>query len=827
MPREIKNHEEKIDVFRRTEVVSELVEKLPNGEFKNELDIDVIVFGRNYAGKKVGPYARLLEFQLNEIIVLEDAWETNLFYILVEGSLDVTIIDETGIEKKVGEIKQGNTFGEMAVLAGTRRNATVKAPPDSTALVLELTRPALRLLRKLPKFGKVLDRSYRKYGLDLTLNDIKNFSPESFNQELLKQLGDSARFVVYEKNHVLFHERDPINRLVFVRNGWIQRVSGADFNPAVADFLLGTDKDVGLDFLGAGSCLGLEALENKKDWAYTATVLGRTEVLEVAVSRLRESPDLAKSVITSLGESSKADNTVKPEPPVDKRVIDSTNKVIETGLVDTTNLLVMDMDKCIRCGNCSLACQHVHGNSRLLRRGIHIERPVKPKSYSIQDVLVPSVCLHCQDPECLTGCPTGAIGRYPDGQIDINKATCIGCGDCATQCPYNAITMVPRDQSSDKQKDNFFRKAFAEIFSLKPAMIPKPVTQTEDLLAIKCNLCQGTPLNPANATRKTYSCEESCPTGALVRVNPREYFSEVKNTLGLIYKDQTHAIGRNIHQRDVGAILWHIFGIMIILAGGYFALWGTLKFSQDALLLPDSWLTMRWITGLLGLGGITWVMLYPLRKQIYRHRAGALRYWMLTHIYLGILAGFVLLIHGGTTSTGLLTTLLMISFDLVIASGIFGVFCYIVVPRIMTSIEGEPLLLEDLQQRREELRAKLAEISESDTNPELQNLVKTRVKPLFLSLGYLLRQYFKKEDLKTMLARAREKFKMEAESLGRSEGVRLIAAVEDAATLRRIDALCYLHRLLKLWVAPHVFFTSLMLILMVVHIVQVVYFNVR
>ncbi len=78
-----------------------------------------------------------------------------------------------------------------------------------------------------------------------------------------------------------------------------------------------------------------------------------------------------------------------------------------------------------------------------------------------------------------------------------------------------------------------------------------------------------------------------------------------------------------------------------------------------------------------------------------------------------------------------------------------------------------------------------------------------------------------------MLARAREKFKMEAESLGRSEGVRLIAAVEDAATLRRIDALCYLHRLLKLWVAPHVFFTSLMLILMVVHIVQVVYFNVR
>ena len=54
-----------------------------------------------------------------------------------------------------------------------------------------------------------------------------------------------------------------------------------------------------------------------------------------------------------------------------------------------------------------------------------------------------------------------------------------------------------------------------------------------------------------------------------------------------------------------------------------------------------------------------------------------------------------------------------------------------------------------------------------------------------------------------------------------------MAAVENAATLRRVDALCYLHQLLKLWVAPHVLFTSVMLVLMVIHIVQVVYFNVR
>src|ERR1044071_8267248 len=83
--------------------------------------------------------------------------------------------------------------------------------------------------------------------------------------------------------------------------------------------------------------------------------------------------------------------------------------------------------------------------SRLLRRGIHIERPVKLESASIQHVLVPSVCMHCKDPECLTGCPTGAIFRDAKGDVDIDPTTCIGCFDCATQCPYNAISMVPRN----------------------------------------------------------------------------------------------------------------------------------------------------------------------------------------------------------------------------------------------------------------------------------------------------------------------------------------------------------------------------------------------
>jgi Fe-S-cluster-containing dehydrogenase component/CRP-like cAMP-binding protein len=828
MPREIHKHGIMIDAFRNVDIVSELVEQLPNGEFKNELDMDIILFGRSYRGKQVGPYSRLLEYDPGEVIVQEDTWESSIFYILVSGKLEASVTDPEGKRIKVGDVPPGNSFGEMALLSGTPRTATVAVAAGSDpAQVLELTRPAIRLLRKLKRFGQRLDRAYREYGLSLTLNELREYSDGQIAPDVLKRLGDSARFAIYEKDHILFREGDPVNRVLYVRSGWVQRVSGVEGNTRAADILLETDMSVGLDFVGAGTCLGLEAVTSPdKKWNYTATVWGRAEVVEVAVTRLRDDAEMARSIIPFM-QASTGQQPSLPEHPVDTRVLAAATKEIETGVVDGVNLLVMDMAKCVRCGNCSLACHKVHGHSRLVRRGIHIERPKKPMARIEQSVLVPTVCMHCQDPECLTGCPTGAIARFPNGEIDIEPRTCIGCGDCATQCPYNAISMIARpDKAKDGDGGGVSRFA-SSFFSIGEAELPKPVEQTENLLAVKCNLCKGTGLNPPGAKTQAYSCEENCPTGALVRVNPREYFDEVRDTIGLIQRSATHAIGENIHKSDPKATAWHIGGFLAVIASAIGAVWAMLTYSQDAPLSPGSWVTVRWLTGLIGLAGITWVMLYPLRKQVYRRRAGALRYWMLSHIYLGVAAGAVLLVHGGTTSGGLLTTSLMISFDLVIVTGIFGAACYVVVPRYMTRIEREPLLVEDLEKRRDELRAELVRSVEDTENPELRNVIERKVRRRFLGLAYLLRQYFRKEDLASMLASARGDFKSIAHGLNRTDDARLMLAVENAATLRRVDALVYLHYLLKVWLAPHVLFTSIMLVLMVIHIIQVVYFNVR
>lgn len=832
MPREITHHGRILEAIGSSGIISELV-AAHEGHLRHELDVELVVYGRDYAGKKVGPYARLFIYQPGEIIIRQGRWRGNSFYVLVSGCLDVCEEEADGTTRKFGQIESQNSFGEMSLLSGQPTTATVMVSPEGEATVLEIQRPALRLLRRFKEFGDKLERDYNRHGLAHTLSEVQETCKNSFTPVMLEQFESAARFTVYAKDHLLFQEGDPIDKLIFIKNGWVRRVHDVASSatrhstvsgPLLADMVTELSQEVGLDFLGAGNWLGLDAVFRQGDsrWSYSTTVMARTEVLEIAISRLRSDPALVSMIAEHFPQFSDVDDQ-PPQPPSDKRSIVAVGKEIETGIADGTNLLVMDMDLCVRCGNCSLACHKVHGQSRLMRHGIHIARPVRPNSSSIQHVLLPSVCLHCQDPECLTGCPTGAIGRLAEGQIDIEPHTCIGCGDCATQCPYNAISMVPKTPAVVQPLG--LLGTLGSWLSLAPQPEPPEVTATKDLLAVKCNLCAGTQLNPKGAKTPAYSCQENCPTGALVRVNPREYFSEAKNAIGIVFKDRTHAIGRNIHKRDLPAQILHLCGLLAIIAIAGSVLWAARRNGLDGH-FNGTWLTMRWVTGFIGLGSIAVVVTYPGRKQIYRRRFGPLRYWKLVHVYLGLIAGTVLLIHGGRDSGGLLTSCLMVSLDVTIVAGLFGISCYFIVPRIMTSIEGDPLLIEDLRARRRELSEQLGLIDTS--NDQLRHLIKEKMRKRFFSLGYLLRQYLRREQLTTILAEAREEFRDDAENLNDPRAGRsLMEAVEATATLRRVDSLIYLHQLLKLWLAPHVVAASIMLALLCVHIAQVVLFTVR
>jgi len=824
MPREITDRGRVVEAIQNLALTAELFEE-QNGKQKYGSDLEVIVQGRDYGnGKRVGPYVKLLAYDSGEEIMRQGEWGGNDFYIAVEGALDVYVRDAAG-QKKIGELAPGTCFGEMSLLAGIERNATISVPANQKAVVLEVSRPALRLLRKLKTFGNILDDTYRAHGFGRVLEELSTVTGKPLVGPLAEELQRSARFMVYGKNHLLCKEGDPIDRVILIKSGWVRRSHGVLFHAATPEVVMGIDETIGVDFLGGGNCLGLEGVVQPGTWKYGASLMARTEVLEIPLDQFSTDPELRRQLVAAFSPLSTTGSALPlniDELP-DLNALKAAEEEIATGIVDGTNVLVMDMDLCIRCGNCSLACHKVHGQSRLLRRGIQIERPVTIGKKRLQHALVPQVCMHCADPECVTGCPTGAIFRDARGDIDIDAGTCIGCYDCATQCPYDAITMVPRTTMTPKRHGFISKLRTAISFKTDP---PPAVEASDDLVAIKCNLCEATPLNPPGARGKAYSCEENCPTGALVRVDPIEYFSEIGPAQAFVFRDQTHAVGRNIHKNDPLARAWHVGGTILTIVAAVAVAWGLAKHGFDGV-IAGSWLTMRWLTGIAGLAGVAVVMTYPFRKQIYRRRAGALRYWMLAPAYVGAIAGVVLLLHSGTRTGGLLTSLLYVAFDLTILSGLVGVVAYLVAPRLMTRIEGEPLLVEDLEKRRAELRQDTRTIYQK-TDGWLKEEIRDRVYGRFLSSGFLWRQIWRREELKALLAQARQEFKERTtRTATEEERDLLLAAVEAAVTLRRVDALLALHWFLRFWIPMHIVATALMLALMLVHIGQVVFFSVK
>ncbi len=110
------------------------------------------------------------------------------------------------------------------------------------------------------------------------------------------------------------------------------------------------------------------------------------------------------------------------------------------------SLLVIDLECCVRCGHCAWACSEMYGVARLVRRGDKVVARVDGhgEAGAPQHLMLPNSCQHCENPSCMVGCPTGAIGRDPGGEVFIREELCTGCGACAKACPWDNIQMAPR-----------------------------------------------------------------------------------------------------------------------------------------------------------------------------------------------------------------------------------------------------------------------------------------------------------------------------------------------------------------------------------------------
>lgn len=107
--------------------------------------------------------------------------------------------------------------------------------------------------------------------------------------------------------------------------------------------------------------------------------------------------------------------------------------------------MVIDLQKCVGCGACALACK-TENNTQARSGGqtfnwadfLYEEEGKFP---AVKFTAMPVLCNHCSNAACVNACPVQPKAMYKtaDGITMHNQERCIGCRLCQKACPYSAM----------------------------------------------------------------------------------------------------------------------------------------------------------------------------------------------------------------------------------------------------------------------------------------------------------------------------------------------------------------------------------------------------
>lgn len=110
--------------------------------------------------------------------------------------------------------------------------------------------------------------------------------------------------------------------------------------------------------------------------------------------------------------------------------------------------MVVDLEKCVGCYNCLLACKDEHiGNDWSPYTGpqakhedpwINPERQERGAAPYTEVCFVTKTCQHCDNPKCAEAAPE-AVKKRPDGIVLLDQARAKGNEALKKACPYGAI----------------------------------------------------------------------------------------------------------------------------------------------------------------------------------------------------------------------------------------------------------------------------------------------------------------------------------------------------------------------------------------------------
>ncbi len=399
---------------------------------------------------------------------------TDTFFNIITGSVKINLPGDRFVE-----IESGNFFGEMGLLSGRRRSATITM--NKPGILLETPRKqVLKLMSSVPSVKRALDEIF----MERAFYDIF----PNVNRDLLKKVISKSDLRYFNKDDILFKEGEIGNEFFVIRKGSVK----------ISRMINGVD--VTQTYLSAGHYVGEMAVMDPDPVPRSATVTAAVACETMVIGKrdfldfLYDDPAAQEKIAQMVKERRIANMTTQKNKESGAMMDFMLNK----GISDADNVLIISSDLCVGCDNCETACASTHdGYSRLDRHG----------GESYKALQIPVSCRHCADPLCMTDCPPDALTRKRDGEIII-KDTCIGCGNCEKNCPYDVIQMV-------------YEQPKKSIFSALTSWFKPKVNHKGNAKAAKCDLCATLTGGPA--------CVRSCPTGAAMRVSPAEMFELIGN----------------------------------------------------------------------------------------------------------------------------------------------------------------------------------------------------------------------------------------------------------------------------------------------------------
>jgi thioredoxin reductase/CRP-like cAMP-binding protein/Fe-S-cluster-containing hydrogenase component 2 len=437
-------------------------------------------------------------FDTGDIIFVRNDPGSSMFAI-AEGSVLVEVNpDDSSVTVP---IEQGSIFGEVGLISGRRRGSTIRAAEP--VVTMELSRnAALKLLATAPSANRAVNRItierqlLQMFGSGLTQDDVA-------------ELVEAAELMQVPAGKNVIDEGAEDKDIFVIQQGSMIVEKNIGGNP------------IFLSYLPAGSYFGEMAVIDGSKRTATVKAAIKSEVIrfpgDAFMRLLDRNPKLRERALADMASRRKVNAFVEERKESFSSAVDmysSTAKfLVDNGLGEATDVLLIDESLCVGCDNCEKACADSHdGLSRLDREA--------GRTYA--HLHVPTSCRHCEHPHCMADCPPNAIKRGADGEVFIDE-TCIGCGNCQRNCPYGVIRMDSKPPKKPSLLSWLFfgagpgpgeasyewRKSTAEKKGLEQAK-----------LAIKCDMCAGIDGGPA--------CVRACPTGAAIRVAPEKFLTFTK-----------------------------------------------------------------------------------------------------------------------------------------------------------------------------------------------------------------------------------------------------------------------------------------------------------